>query len=76
MRFLCLLIAPAQRRPWSDAESSAVLNCMHHFIQLKKVPNKRDCENCISKSNGVLKDRNWSRVKFFVYNQIQKMMKK
>jgi len=33
---------------------------------------KRDCENCIPKSNGALERRDWRAVKYFVKNQVDK----
>ena len=38
----------------------------------KKLPGKRDCENCIKQSEGVLVNRDWATVKNCVKNIISR----
>ena len=41
-------------------------------IRRERVPGKRDCENCIVKAKGALDCREWTAVKYYVKNQIDK----
>ncbi|XP_039660666.1 uncharacterized protein LOC120561589 isoform X3 [Perca fluviatilis] len=55
------------RRPWSEAERSAVNKHMAKFIAERRVPGKEHCMRCI-KEEEALGKRSWKDVKNFVYN--------
>ncbi|XP_068746319.1 uncharacterized protein [Montipora capricornis] len=62
-------------KSWTGEEKEAVLKYLGHWIRQGRIPGKLDCEQCISKTNGVLDHRKWSDVKFFIKNQIDKRRK-
>jgi hypothetical protein len=49
---------------------------LNKFIKQNRVPGKLDCLNCIKKSGQVLKNRDWSAVKYCVYNIIARAKKR
>ena len=57
---------------WKKEEKEAVFKYLAPWIRRGRVPGKLDCEKCISKANGALHHRNWTVVKSFVKNQIDK----
>ena len=57
---------------WTGEEKEAVFNHLSYFVREGRYPGKRDCENCISKSNGALERKEWCAVKYFVKNQVDK----
>ncbi|KAJ7391536.1 hypothetical protein OS493_017230 [Desmophyllum pertusum] len=57
---------------WTEEEKVAVFKYLAHWIRQGRVPGKRDCENCISKANGALDRREWTTVKYYIKNQIDK----
>lgn len=73
MFFLFFIYFVSVKTPWSNNESSAVFSFFKSNIN--KVPGKDECENCITKSNGMLKNRSWRDVKYYVYNYIKKVKK-
>ena len=56
-------------RKWSDKEKQAVQKHMTTFLKTFKTPGKVDCEKCILASGSSLKNRSWTDVKNYVYNQ-------
>lgn len=65
------------KKPWSTDEKASVLL---FFKLLNKnnfnVPGKEACEKCIRNSEGILRNRSWRDVKYYVYNYIKKTNKK
>ncbi|XP_031147359.1 uncharacterized protein LOC116044389 isoform X4 [Sander lucioperca] len=55
------------KRPWSEAERSAVNKHMAKFMAERRVPGKEHCMRCI-KEEEALGQRSWKDVKNFVYN--------
>ncbi|XP_067032827.1 uncharacterized protein [Acropora muricata] len=62
-------------KSWTGEEKEAVLKYLGHWVRRERTPGKLECEQCISKANGVLDHRKWSDVKFFIKNQIDKRRK-
>lgn len=62
-------------KSWTGEEKEAVLKYLGHWVRRERIPGKLECEQCISKANGVLDHRKWSDVKFFIKNQIDKRRK-
>lgn len=67
---------PKRRRdvkkiPWSDEEREAVLRHFQKHLLLKVVPNKKDCDKCLS-AEPVLAKRSWKNLKDFVRNMFLK----
>lgn len=65
---------PHQRRTWTPEEKDAMNRQMAVFWLRKKVPNKRDCDDCLSKEPD-LNRRSWRDIKNYVYNVIKKNSK-
>ncbi|XP_029003360.1 uncharacterized protein LOC114853759 [Betta splendens] len=61
------------RRPWTNIEKNAVLQRMHKYIAVRRVPGKIECLGCILKASPVLKNRTWKDVKYVVHNEIIKI---
>ncbi|XP_073672187.1 uncharacterized protein [Paramisgurnus dabryanus] len=57
------------KRPWSEAERSAVHKHLAKFIAERRVPGKLPCMKCIEEEEA-LNERSWKDVKNFVYNTI------
>ena len=57
------------KRPWSEEEKAAVLDCFGHHILQGKIPGKKDIEDCMKKYP-FLQKRTWKNIKDFVRNQI------
>ncbi|KAJ8373777.1 hypothetical protein SKAU_G00043570 [Synaphobranchus kaupii] len=57
------------KRPWSEAERTAVNKWLGKFMAERRVPGKEDCVKCITQEKS-LDQRSWKDVKNFVYNTI------
>ncbi|XP_054863262.1 uncharacterized protein LOC111580683 isoform X2 [Amphiprion ocellaris] len=57
------------KRPWSDAERSAVHKHLSNFMAERRVPGKEPCLHCLKKESA-LDGRTWKDIKNFVYNTI------
>lgn len=57
------------RRPWSEAERSAVNKHLGKFMAERRVPGKVQCMQCIEEEKA-LRQRSWKDVKNFVHNTI------
>ena len=57
---------------WTREEKDAVFEHLGGFIKKRIQPGKRDCENCIKQSGGVLANRDWTVVKNCVKNIISR----
>jgi len=55
------------RKPWSSEEKSAVQSCLGKFFFLKRLPGKKDIDECLAKYP-VLSSRSWRNVKDFLRN--------
>lgn len=65
----------AEKKKWSQKESTAVLGFFRTFVkQSKSAPGKKLCEECIE-STDALTSRTWRDVKYFVYNHIKRIEK-
>ncbi|XP_061074219.1 uncharacterized protein LOC133108596 [Conger conger] len=71
-----VLLKPQKKKPWSDAEQTAVKSGLCRFIAQRKVPGKEDCEACLRAKPGILRNRSWKDVKYYVYNTIQSNRKR
>ena len=63
------------KNPWSEAEKTAVCGGMALHIRKRTVPGKRECEE-LKRSQPVLKNRDWTLIKYFVKNRIDSNLKK
>ena len=61
----------SKRRPWTKEEREAVHEHLGKFIRLRQLPGKRHCDE--AKKDSRLKNREWSTIKYYIKNQIQKM---
>ncbi|XP_044078404.1 uncharacterized protein LOC122888253 [Siniperca chuatsi] len=57
------------KRPWSEAERTAVNKQLGKFMAERRVPGKEDCVKCITQEKS-LDQKSWKDVKNFVYNTI------
>ncbi|XP_036419034.1 uncharacterized protein LOC118802695 isoform X2 [Colossoma macropomum] len=57
------------KRKWEDSEVRAVERHLIRFIQTGKVPQKRECIQCLLAESHVLRERSWTDVKNFVRNR-------
>lgn len=64
-----------RRVPWTPAEKDAMIRSMAVFWIRKKVPNKKECDECLAKELA-LKRRSWRDIKHYVYNIIKKTIHK
>jgi len=63
------------RTQWTEDEKEAVFKYLFHYIKQGCVPGKVDCEKCIDKAGSALQRRDWTAVKYYVKNQIEKRKK-
>ena len=63
---------PIARTQWMEQEKDAVFKYLSHWIRRGRVPGKVDCDRCISKAGNALERRDWTAVKYYVKNQIDK----
>jgi len=66
----------AVKNSWTTEEKRVVLSDLGSFIKSGVVPGKDPCEECIKKNAGVLKNRPWKKIKYFVYNEILRRNRK
>nr|XP_024661063.1 uncharacterized protein LOC112436092 isoform X1 [Maylandia zebra] len=57
------------KKPWSEAEKTAVQRRLGKFVAERKVPKKEHCMKCLEAEKD-LANRSWKDVKNFVYNTI------
>ncbi|KAL2076437.1 hypothetical protein ACEWY4_027965 [Coilia grayii] len=57
------------RRKWETVEVAAIERHMMHFIHTGRVPQKRDCDKCITAEQHALGARSWTDVKNYVRNR-------
>ncbi|KAK2838023.1 hypothetical protein Q5P01_015235 [Channa striata] len=58
------------KQKWGEAEVRAVEKHLMHFIEGHKVPQKKDCIQCLEAEHEALKTRTWKGVKNYVRNRI------
>lgn len=58
-----------KRVPWTEKEKETVIKQFQKYLLLKKLPGKRDIQNCID-TEIVLSRRTWRNVKDFIRNTI------
>lgn len=56
------------RMRWSEAEKKLVIKHFRQHINKKVVPKKHECEELIAKNKNLLLNKDWVRVKTFIYN--------
>ena len=70
---VCIIFAvPIARTQCTEQEKEAVFKYLSNSIREGRVPGKVDCEKCIFKAGNALKRRDWTAVKYYVNNQIDK----
>lgn len=58
-----------KRVPWTEKEKETVIKQFQKYLLLKKLPGKREIQNCID-TEIVLSRRTWRNVKDFIRNTI------
>ncbi|KAJ8314528.1 hypothetical protein KUTeg_006678 [Tegillarca granosa] len=58
--------------PWSKEEIRAVERRLGKFLQLKKIPGKKDCEEAKLKETA-LNNRSWQKIKHYIRNRNSKL---
>ena len=64
------------KRNWTQEEHAAVQRHLKRFIVMNQVPEKEDCQRCITAEPQALKSRDWKAVKYFVKNRITSLRRK
>ncbi|KAJ8335980.1 hypothetical protein SKAU_G00393230 [Synaphobranchus kaupii] len=65
------------KRPWSEAERTAVESQLTRNIMELRVPAKADCERCLQLSPLLVNNRrDWRAIKFYCHNRIQLLKKR
>ena len=59
-----------EKVPWSAEETKALLRQLGHFVKLRRVPNKTNCEDCKMREPA-LTNRTWKNIKYSVHSRIQ-----
>jgi hypothetical protein len=67
-------IITKSRTPWNEREKDAINRQMAVFWIKHKVPNKKECDECLRKEPA-LQARPWIQIKSYVHNLIQKNKK-
>ncbi|KAB0804413.1 hypothetical protein PPYR_01383 [Photinus pyralis] len=60
------------RTPWTEAQSLLVKNHFKKHIRLKQAPKKNECIEFMEKHPTIFQNKDWVRVKTFVYNTYRK----
>ena len=60
---------------WSSEEKKAIFMYLGDALKQKRVPGKLECERCIAKSKPALDNRNWTAVKYYVKNVLDRSKK-
>ncbi|XP_034408479.1 uncharacterized protein LOC117744277 isoform X2 [Cyclopterus lumpus] len=64
------------KRPWSEAERTAVEEHLNQNITELRVPAKADCERCLQQCPLLVSNhRDWRAIKFYCHNRIQLLKK-
>ena len=64
------------KRPWSEAERTAVESHLTRNIAELRVPAKADCERCLQLCPLLVSNRrDWRAIKFYCHNRIQLLKK-
>lgn len=58
------------RRKWEKKEHEAVQRQLGRFLNLGKVPGKKDCMRCVDSEQDTLKSRTWIDVKNYIYTTL------
>ncbi|KAJ8410936.1 hypothetical protein AAFF_G00179710 [Aldrovandia affinis] len=65
------------KRPWSEAERTAVESHLTRNIMELRVPAKADCERCLQLCPLLVSNRrDWRAIKFYCHNRIQLLKKR
>lgn len=56
------------RTPWSEEEGRAVKAHFHQHILEKRAPRKQDCELFLNANQHMFKNKDWIKIKTYVYN--------
>lgn len=65
------------KRPWSEAERTAVESHLTRNIMELRVPAKADCERCLQLCPLLVTNRrDWRAIKFYCHNRIQLLKKR
>ncbi|KAJ8959479.1 hypothetical protein NQ318_022176 [Aromia moschata] len=59
------------RSRWSVEEKKLVLKFFHEHVKKKITPKKHECEQLISSNKNILLNKDWIKVKTFVYNSFR-----
>ena len=56
--------------PWTIKEKTTAITFFKKHIDLKKVPNKKECEDLIKLSPSLFLNKTWRKIKYFIHNYI------
>lgn len=56
--------------PWTIKEKTTAITFFKKHIDLKKVPNKKECEDLIKLSPSLFLNKIWRKIKYFIHNYI------
>lgn len=56
--------------PWTNKEKAVTITFFKKHIDLKKVPNKNDCEDLIKLHPSLFCNKTWKKIKYFIHNFI------
>jgi len=55
---------------WTDKEKTTAITFFKKHIDLKKVPNKKECEDLIKLTPSLFLNKPWRKIKYFIHNYI------
>lgn len=56
--------------PWTNKEKTTAITFFKKHIDLKKVPNKKECEDLIKLTPSLFLNKTWRKIKYFIHNYI------
>jgi len=56
--------------PWTLREKTTAITFFKKHIDLKKIPNKKECEDLIKLNPTLFLNKTWRKIKYFIHNYI------
>lgn len=57
-----------ERIPWTQKQKEVITNFFKTHIKNKRAPRKQEVEELINRHKTLFKEKNWVKIKAFVYN--------
>lgn len=70
LNFKKFMLYLEKRVPWTEKEKETVIKHFQKYLLLKKLPGKREIQNCIDMEIVLSTRRTWRNVKDFIWNTI------